>query len=85
MPDRIELSATAKGSLGEDKDWWRLVIDERGKMYVEHEWLHLNAYKFRVGSTGKNQIAVGHFISGDYNTKAQQKLREELARIKGTA
>ena len=84
MPDRIELSASAKGSLGEDKDWWRLVINDRGKMYVEHEWSHRNAYKFRVSNSGKKQMAVSYFLSGDCNSKAQQKLREELARRKGT-
>jgi hypothetical protein len=84
MPARVELSATAKGSLGEDEDWWVLVIDDGGKMYVEHEWSHRNAYKFRVGNSGKSKIAVAHFLSGDYNSKAQQKLREELARRKGT-
>ena len=85
MPDRIELSASAKGSLGEDEDWWVLVVDDDGKMYVEHEWSHVNAYKFRVGSSGTNQITVSHFLSGDYNSKAQQKLLEELALRKGTA
>ena len=84
MPDRIQLSASAKGSLGEDKDWWELAVNDEGNMYVEHEWSHRNAYKFRVGNSGKKQIAVGHFLSGDYNLKAQQKLREELARRKET-
>jgi hypothetical protein len=84
MSDRIELNASAKGSLGEDEDWWVLVIEDNGKMYVEHEWSHRNAYKFRVSNSGKKQIAVSYFLSGDYNSKAQQKLREELARRKGT-
>jgi hypothetical protein len=82
VPDRIELSASAKGSLGEDQDWWALVTDKDGKMYVEHEWSHRNVYKFRVGNSGKSKIAVSHFLSGDYNAKAQQKLREKLARRK---
>ena len=82
MSKRIELSATAKGSLGEDQDWWAFVVNDAGKTYVEHEWSHLNAYRFRVGNSGKNQITVRHFLSGDYNSKAQQKLREELARRK---
>jgi hypothetical protein len=85
MPHRIELSASAKGSSGEDEDWWNLVVDDDGKMYVEHEWSHRNAYKFRVGNTGKKQIALGNFLSGDCNSKAQHKLREELARRKGTS
>ena len=85
MSKRIELGATAKGSLGEDQDWWALVVNDVGKMYVEHEWSHRNAYRFRVGNSGKNQITVGHFLSGDYNSKAQQKLREALARRKKTA
>jgi hypothetical protein len=38
----------------------------------------------RVGNSRNNKIAVNHFLSGDYNSKAQQKLREELARGKGT-
>ena len=84
MPDRVKLTASAKGSMGEDEDWWELVVDDKGKMYVEHEWSHRNAYKFRVGNSGKNQIAVNHFLSGDYNAKAQHKLREELDRRKGT-
>jgi hypothetical protein len=85
MSDKIELSASAKGSRGEDEDWWRLVIEDDGKMYIEHEWSHLNAYKFRVGNSGKNHIAVSHFLSDDYNPKAQQKLRAELDRRKGTS
>ena len=85
MSERIELGATAKGSLREDEDWWTLVIEHDGKMYVEHEWSHINAYKFRVGNSGKTRIAVDHFLSGDYNSKSQQKLREELSRRKGTA
>jgi hypothetical protein len=60
-----------------------LVIGNDGKMYVEHEWFHRNAYKFRVGNSGKSRIAVSHFLSGDYNAKAQQKLRQKLARRKG--
>ena len=79
MSDKIELFASAKGSLGEDEDWWALVINDGGKMYVEHEWSHRNAYKFRVSNSGKKQIAVGHFLSGDYNSKTQQKLRDVLA------
>jgi hypothetical protein len=85
MSERIELGATAKGSLGEDEDWWTLVIEDGGKMYVEHEWSHINAYKFRVGNSGKTRIAADHFLSGDYNPKSQQKLREELSRRKRTA
>ena len=85
MLDRVKLSASAKGSSGEDEDWWALVVDDDGRMYVEHEWSHRNAYKFRVGNSGKKQIAVGHFLSGDYNSKAQQKVRAELARRKSTS
>jgi hypothetical protein len=84
MSQRIELGATAKGSLGEDRDWWTLIIDDVGKTYVEHEWSHRNAYKFRVGNTGRKLIAVGYFLEGDYNSKTQQRLREELARSKGS-
>jgi hypothetical protein len=84
MLKRIELGATAKGSLGEDRDWWTLVIDDAGKTYVEHEWSHRNAYKFRVGSTGRKLIAVDYFLDGDYNSATQQRLREELAHSKGT-
>lgn len=85
MSKRIELSATAKGSMGEDQDWWALVTDNDGKMYVEHEWSHRNAYRFRVGNSGTSRIAVSSFLSGDYNTKAQQKLRQKLARRKRAA
>lgn len=80
MPDRIKSIASAKGSLGEDEDWWELVVDDKGKMYVEHEWSHRNAYKYCVSNSGKNQITVSLFLSGDYNSKAQHKLREELYR-----
>lgn len=85
MTDRIKLSASARGSLGEDKDWWELVVDDKGKMYVEHEWSHRNAYKFRVSNSGKKQIAVSHFLSGDYDSNAQNKLHKELERRKGAA
>jgi hypothetical protein len=82
MSRMIELSTSTKGSLGEDQDWWQLVTDSDGKMHVEHEWSHINAYKFRVGNSGKEQITINHFLSGDYNTRAQKKLRERLARRK---
>ena len=82
MSRMIDLCTSTKGSLGEDQDWWQLVTDNDGKMYVQHEWSHVNAYKFRVGNAGKEQITVNHFLLGDYNRKAQKKLRERLARRK---
>ncbi len=85
MTNRIKLSASLRGSLGEDKDWWELVVDDKGKMYVEHEWSHRNAYEFRVGNSGKKQITVSHFLSGDYDSKAQDKVHKELERRKGAA
>ena len=82
MSKLIELSTSTKGSLGEDQDWWQLVTDNDGKMFVEHEWSHRNAYKFRVSNSGKEQIAVDHFMSGNYDSNVQQKLRARLARRK---
>lgn len=82
MSKLIELSTSTKGSLGEDQDWWQLVTDNDGKMFVEHEWSHRNAYKFRVSNSGKEQIAVDHFLSGNYDSNVQQKLRARLARRK---
>ncbi len=79
MSKMIELCTSTKGSLGEDQDWWQLVTDNDGKMYVEHEWAHRNTYKFRVSHTGSEQIEVNQFLAGDYNSEAQQKLRERLA------
>jgi hypothetical protein len=70
--------------LPEDEDCGTLVIEDDGKMYVEHERSHINAYKFRVCSWGKTGIAVNHFLSKDYNSKSQLKFREELSRSKGT-
>ena len=82
MSKLIELSTSTKGSLGEDQDWWQLVTDNDGTMFVEHEWSHRNAYKFRVSNSGKEQIAVDHFLSGNYDSNVQQKLRARLARRK---
>ena len=81
MSNRIELSASARGSWDEKEDWWHLVTNDDGTMHVEHEWSHTNAYKSKKSNSGTKQIAIEDFLSGDHNSGAQRKLREELARI----
>ena len=78
MPDRIELSASAKGSLGEDEDWWKLVVDDDGKMYVEHEWSHRNAYKFRVTDGSEEWSAYTFMITTNFTRREVRELQKWL-------
>lgn len=40
-----ELDKRIKGPMAETEDWWRLMRDDDGSLFVEHEWSHTNLNK----------------------------------------
>jgi hypothetical protein len=78
MSEVVKLHSKTKGSLGQYEDDWRLVIREDGKMSVEHEWHHQNAYQSAKRNVGVAIFEVREFLSGDHDEKAKAALREVL-------
>ena len=61
---RRQIHYRAKGSMGNDEDWWTLVFNpEERRLYVEHEWDHVPL------SGGK--ASQGNQISGLMNSSVK--------------
>lgn len=80
MPrETVEYHSRRKGSLGENEDWWRLIISEGGELAVEHEWSHTDAYKGRGSDSGSSQVSVAEFLAdANADGQAKAKLRQVL-------
>lgn len=64
---RYPIHSTCKGSLGEDDDWWELLVDtETDERTVEHTWSHMNPYKGIVTSEGTEIMTVAEFEVGKH-------------------
>ena len=76
--ERTEIHSQRKGSMGEDEDWWTLLVDsESGEKTVEHEWSYTNAYGPGQDS-GTQIVTVDEFLAGNSDQTAKAKLRELL-------
>ena len=65
----------SKGSMNQDEDWWRIVFDTESKrLYVEHEWEHLDPYKGGNGDCGTREFEISDFLLGDQRVDAKAEL-----------
>lgn len=78
MAVKTQFHERIKGSLQEMEDWWRLVVEDDGTTYVEHEWNHVDPYGKRAPREGKRQIPVDEFFAGDHDPTAKKNLTEFL-------
>jgi hypothetical protein len=52
-------SRSARGPVMNDEDWWRLAFDtENKRLYVEHEWAHLDVRGRGAANSGTEQIEI---------------------------
>jgi hypothetical protein len=60
-----ELNKSARGPVANDEDWWRLVYDtENKRLYVEHEWAHLDVRRRGAANSGTEQIEIAAYLAG---------------------
>ena len=73
-----ELSKRARGPVLNDEDWWRLVFDtDTKRLYVEHEWAHLDVRKGGAADGGVAEFDVAEFL----NASGQGAAHGELLRL----
>ena len=60
---RRPLAEQAKGTLGEEEDWWNLCYDdEKRQFFVEHRWHHINKKNIAEPPyTGSEHISIASF------------------------
>ena len=76
--EKHRISYKAKGSLGENEDWWYLVVDsETGERSILHEWHNMNPYNSTVTSEGSKSHTLEEFKTSDVG----RALKGELAEI----
>jgi hypothetical protein len=61
MTEAVEFTNSTKGAFQEFEDWWRLIIESDGSMFVEHQWSHSNSHKLRTNS-GTKRYPVSDFL-----------------------
>lgn len=77
-----ELHRTARGPVMNDEDWWRLVFDtDTKRLYVEHEWAHMDVRKGGQAENGVAEIEIASFLSEASQGRAQQELLRLLTRL----
>ena len=78
MPTKLcELDARLKGSMQETEDWWRLMRDDNGEVFVEHEWSHTRLNSLTTDS-GTQRISIAAFLKDDHPWSS--RARDALAR-----
>jgi hypothetical protein len=66
MPKLIQqLAERVKGSLGEDEDWWRLMQDDDGALFIEHEWSHTNLKSLQTDANTR-RVEPAAFLAEDH-------------------
>lgn len=83
MAESISLHKKTKGALAEKEDWWRLIVQDDGASYVEHEWSHHDAYGKKKPESGTRKVPIDEFLAGEEESAAQDALRWVLARRGG--
>ena len=78
MAVKTQIHQRIKGALQETEDWWRLVVEDDGTTYVEHEWSHVDPYGQRAPDAGTQRILVNEFLAGDHDPTAKNNLTEFL-------
>jgi hypothetical protein len=72
-----EFYKRAKGPIGNDEDWWRLVFDtDTNRLYVEHEWSYLDTRRLRCDG-GKAELEIADF----FNQSAEGPAHQELVKL----
>lgn len=73
-----ELARRARGPVMNDEDWWRLVYDSEAKrLYVEHEWEHVDVRKAGKADKGTKELEIGQFL----NEGGEGEAHRELVRL----
>jgi hypothetical protein len=79
---RKELHKRVKGSLANDEDWWRLVFDTDAKrLYVEHEWSHVDLGANGRADSGKAETDIATFLAQGGEGAPQRELAQLLHRL----
>ena len=70
-----ELFRSARGPVMNDEDWWRLAFDtENKRLYVEHEWAHLDVRSRGAANSGTEQIEIAAYLAGPGVGPGQREL-----------
>ncbi|MBM3578646.1 MAG: hypothetical protein FJX40_13580 [Alphaproteobacteria bacterium] len=81
MAEKVEFHKSVKGPLMETEDWWRLVIEDDGQRFVEHEWSYADPHKLASSdNSGTKRFAVDEFLASD----APQAVKDMLTKLTGS-
>jgi len=70
------LHSRAKGPVMNNEDWWRLVFDdETGRLYVEHEWHHVDVQGNGAAREGTEEIEIADFLNEGGQGEGHRELR----------
>lgn len=73
------LDKQATGPVLNDEDWWRLAYDsDTGRLFVEHEWEHVDVSRDGKANSGVTQTDVTSFLSEGGQGAAHRELRRLL-------
>jgi len=72
---RRELHRTAKGPVANDEDTWSLVFDtDTKRLYVEHEWQHVDVRRGGASDNGTEQIEISEYLLQGGQTAGHREL-----------
>jgi hypothetical protein len=75
-----KLAERLKGTMQETEDWWHLMRDDDGSLFVEHSWSHTSLNSLTTDN-GETRIEIEAFLESDHPwaSPAKAALREYLA------
>jgi hypothetical protein len=77
-----EIDRRATGPVMNDEDWWRLVFDtETKRLYVEHEWAHMDVRQGGPANNGSEEIEITAFLKEDNQRRAHQELSRLISTL----
>jgi hypothetical protein len=72
---RRELHRTAKGPVANNEDTWSLVFDtDTKRLYVEHEWQHVDVRRGGASDKGTEQIEISEYLLQGGQTAGHREL-----------
>lgn len=69
-------SSVGPGGQGE---WWRLVVDDEGRRFIEHQWSRTDPSGRGVLDAGSEWIPLDVFVSRTENPELVDRINEILA------
>lgn len=78
-----QLDTRIKGSMSENEDWWRLMADDNGTLFVEHQWSHTQLKGLKTDADTV-RLEIEDFLADDHPwaSKARDVLRAHLREAK---